>query len=241
MVKVDVRSHAIVKILHLLAQNKEPSQGIIQEKTKLSYETLSRRLNQLEYIGLVEKTKTGKSNTWSSTFSGLYLIHVWAAVEDLKNPLIKKIADTHTEKWVVYQVYHELEKNPRVLEIINANTITHSPYPLWRTPRGLIDTYQQTADNVRRTRNSDNPIIKKYFGEISLKPSQKFINNVTRKVLGWDLFMENILYENLSGAFIEHLLRIPEIKTFYRLQAFYEDSRYVVLQTFKKNYLEVPQ
>ena len=226
-------------LLRELAATTQMTQSEIQKRLGVRRETVSRRLNQLETLGLVKRlNERERLNTWKPSISCLVLVHSWYAIEDSLHPKIEQIATELRDAWLIYRRYSFLKEHPGVLSIINNNVFLYLPYVAWRSPEGFARTYESTAESLEGLRSHPVQLVRETFADASFMLGPEQLNLFTRRVLGWTQFVETIIYTDMMFGFMAHLLEDKEIREFFADQMYIEDKRHVLMQEFRKRFLE---
>jgi len=240
MPRRSLHDQVAVSLLSELAMAPQISQSRLEALLGATRETVSRKLNTLEALGLVKRLNVdggdGRLNTWRSSLTGLIAVHSWLVHEDAKHPDIERIADAHGGDWLVYARYGFLKENPDVLSAVNSYVYIHHPYVTWRSRDGFARTYESIADSIKSLRTQPNQMTRETRGNVSLELDQASVNAFTRKVLGWDQFIESIVYSHWMMAFIVYLLQDKAIRDFFADQLLVEDKRYALIHEFRRSF-----
>lgn len=134
------------KLLKLLALNKELYQTKMPEMCRISDRTILRQLKLLKKLGLIriarrEKSlKNGKEkNVLELTFTGLLMV-----ISDIFLPEkeLDQIAENHKDKWLIFQTWDKLAKDPEVKRAI-MNSIQ-----LYARQHSLTELHKSVADRL---------------------------------------------------------------------------------------------
>ena len=237
MPRRSVSEQVAPQIVMELAANTKVTQPEIEKRLEVARETVSRRMNRLETLGLAVSLTQEKRNIWRPSISCLLLAHSWLAVEDPLNPGIDRIAKEHRDRWLIYRKYSFLKEDPRVLNIVNNNVYIHLPFPAWRSREGFARTYEPMARSIEILWSHPVEKVREVFSHMSFDLSPEQLNRFTRYVLGWSAFIESITYTDAMQGFMTHLLMDEEIKEYFASQMHIEDKRYALLQEFRKQFL----
>lgn len=138
------------KLLKLLALNKQLYQGKMAKMCGVVDRTILRQLEPLKKLGLVriakkeQSAKRGKDKyVLELTFTGLLMV-----ISDMFLPEeeLDQIAENHKDKWVIFQAWDKLAKDPEVKRTI-MNGIQ-----LYASQHSLTELHKSIADHLGKAR-----------------------------------------------------------------------------------------
>lgn len=116
------RQQKLGEILKFLAYTKEIYQQEIAVKAHVSERSVIRLLRILRGAGLIEISRTEPSsrngmpkNVWQLTFAGIMSV---LASSDIRSKEIDRIARIHSNKWIIFQEWEDLTRNPDVKQML---------------------------------------------------------------------------------------------------------------------------